>query len=377
MAGNFTSYNGTSINRIVRLNSDGTIDGTFSVGTGFDANVTTLGIQNDGKIYASGLFTTYQGTAFAKLIRLNTDGSIDNTLVIGTGFDNYALSIVVQADNNILLGGNFTSYNGSSVSRIVRISSTGTIDPTFVIGTGFDGSVYDLYLQADGRIVVAGVFDSYNGLNLQHRLAVYDSKGAVDTSLPSNGVMAGVSGNHAVYSSAYQPDGKIIVGGFFAQYAGSSRRSALRLNTDGTVDAAFVSCAAIPLNGLVRAMALQSDGKIIYSVDNLAKKLIRVDSTNVNDAGFNVGTGFDNTVYGLALQSDGKVITTGSYANFNGGAQTRIARLNTNGTLDATFVVGSGLDATGYTTSVQADGKVLVGQVLRTTMEQANQESLD
>jgi hypothetical protein len=85
--GDFTTYNGTSINRIVRLNTDGSIDNTFSIGTGF-SNACYIGkLDSNGKLYVGGFFTSYNGTGANYIIRLNSDGSRDTTFNMGTGFD--------------------------------------------------------------------------------------------------------------------------------------------------------------------------------------------------------------------------------------------------------------------------------------------------
>ena len=112
-----------------------------------------MAIQSDGKILVGGTFFTYNGVSANRVIRLNSDGSVDNTFVTGTGFNNYVLSIVIQSDGKILVGGGFTAYNGVSANRIIRLNSDGSIDNTFVTGTGFDNYVYSIAIQSDGKIL--------------------------------------------------------------------------------------------------------------------------------------------------------------------------------------------------------------------------------
>ncbi|MCS6796026.1 MAG: T9SS type A sorting domain-containing protein [Raineya sp.] len=159
----FTSYNGDSRNRIVRLNEDGSIDNTFNVGTGFNGGVTSIAIQPDGKILVVGGFTSYQGNTANRIIRLNADGSIDATFNTGSGFNITAMTVVLQPDNKILVGGFFTDYNGNTRNRIIRLNSNGSIDNSFNIGSGFDAlGVLSIALQADGKILAGGGFTSYN-----------------------------------------------------------------------------------------------------------------------------------------------------------------------------------------------------------------------
>src|SRR5688572_16842464 len=79
ISGYLDYYNGTAIPRFVRLNSDGTLDGTFNMGTGVSGQVNDIGFQSDGKVIIVGQFASYNGTAVGNIARLNADGSLDNT----------------------------------------------------------------------------------------------------------------------------------------------------------------------------------------------------------------------------------------------------------------------------------------------------------
>ena len=129
MGGNFTSYNGTAANRIIRLNANGSVDNTFVYGTGFDSSVISVVVQSDGKILVGGGFTSYDGTSANGIVRLNTDGSADETFATGTGFASIGLvtKIGVQSDGKILVGGGFTSYNGTAANRIIRLIGTSSL----------------------------------------------------------------------------------------------------------------------------------------------------------------------------------------------------------------------------------------------------------
>ena len=168
VGGEFTSYNGTSADRIIRLNSDGSIDTSFVYGTGFDGDIYSIVIQNDSKVLVGGQFATYNGTPANRIIRLNSDGSIDTSFVIGTGFDSDVDSIVIQSDGKILVGGSFTDYNGTPANYIIRLNSDGSVDTSFVYGTGFNGYAKSVAIQSDGKIVVGGQFQSYNGTSANY-----------------------------------------------------------------------------------------------------------------------------------------------------------------------------------------------------------------
>ncbi|MEY3471260.1 MAG: hypothetical protein RLZZ223_610 [Candidatus Parcubacteria bacterium] len=161
VGGNFTSYQGVGANYIIRLNSDGSRDTSFNVGTGFNSTVNTLTLQSDGKILVGGWFTSYQGVGANNIIRLNSDGSRDNSFNIGSGFSGSVSQIIVQSDGKVLVGGGFTSYQGVGANYIIRLNSDGSRDTSFNIGTGFNSWVYSLSLQSDGKILVGGNFTIY------------------------------------------------------------------------------------------------------------------------------------------------------------------------------------------------------------------------
>jgi uncharacterized delta-60 repeat protein len=159
----FTTYNGTAVNRIARLNADGTLDTGFAVGTGAANTVLAIKIQADGKIVIGGQFSTYNGAPVNRFARLNTDGTLDTSFNTGTASNGEVRSIVFQPDGKILLGGTFTTYNNTTRNRVARINADGTLDTTFA-PAGTNGPVSSVGLQADGRVVVGGNFTQANSL---------------------------------------------------------------------------------------------------------------------------------------------------------------------------------------------------------------------
>ncbi len=164
IGGNFTSYNTTAINSIARLNAYGTIDNTFNVGTGANSYIKSIAIQSDGKILIGGDFTSFNGTNINYIARLNADGTLDNTFNIGTGANGDIHSIAIQNDGKILIGGYFTSFNGTIKNCFARLNADGTIDNTFNVGTGANNLVNSIVIQSDGYILIGGGFTSYNGV---------------------------------------------------------------------------------------------------------------------------------------------------------------------------------------------------------------------
>src|SRR5690606_28104299 len=116
IGGNFTTYNGAGRNRIARLNADSSMDTSFDPGLGANFIVYSTAIQTDGKILIGGNFTTYNGTFMNRITRLNTDGSLDTSF--NSGYPNSTVStIAIQNDGKIIIGGNFTTYNGTGINR--------------------------------------------------------------------------------------------------------------------------------------------------------------------------------------------------------------------------------------------------------------------
>ena len=148
IGGAFISYNGVQKGRIARLSSEGALDTSFnSGGVGANSYVTAMAIQSDGKIIIGGYFTSYNNTPVSRIARLNVDGTLDSSFNVGTGTDNYIVSIAIQPDGKIIIGGNFTSYNSTPVNRIVRLNDNGEIDTTFNVGTGANNMVYPIILH--------------------------------------------------------------------------------------------------------------------------------------------------------------------------------------------------------------------------------------
>ena len=144
--------------------SDGTRDTTFDIGAGFNNRVWHTSIQDDGKILAGGQFTSYQGVSANRIIRLNPDGTRDTTFDMGGGFNIRIFEILIQDDGKILVGGEFTTYQGVSANGIIRLNPDGTRDTTFDMGGGFNNGIFEILIQDDGKILVGGRFTTYQGV---------------------------------------------------------------------------------------------------------------------------------------------------------------------------------------------------------------------
>lgn len=379
VAGGFTSYNGDggAPDRLLRLNSDGSVDSTFSgISSGFNAAVRHCIVQSDGKILVGGDFTSFNGDASAPdyLVRLNANGSLDTSFSgLKTGFNDSVWETVVQSNGNILAVGEFQSINSSpsGAARIAKLDQFGQIDADFSgPTTGFDFTVFAMTTLSNGSLLAGGLFTSYNGdAGAPDRFIALNSTGVIDTSF--SGLTSGV--NSTLFSLVPQSDGKILVGGLFASYNGnaSAPDRLMRLNTDGTLDSAFNGITS-GFNVSVISVALQQDGKILVGGDftsyngsaGAPDRLIRLNANGSVDSTFTgLTSGLDATVETIVVQTDGKILLGGNFTTYNGGAAPdSLLRLNSDGTLDSSFSgVTTGMNGVVEAIAVQSDGKILVG----------------
>jgi uncharacterized delta-60 repeat protein len=228
--GAFTSYDGTARNRIARLNADGSLDTTFNPGTGANASVRQTVVQDDGRILIGGDLTAYDGTLINGIARINADGTRDTTFTPGNGTNGQVWFINVQPDGKILISGTFTSFNGTARNRIARLNADGTLDTTFNPGTGGNASILQTVVQQDGRILIGGDFTSFNGTSI-NRIARINADGSLDTTFNP-----GTGANFLISSVALQADAKILIGGGFTSYNGTPiSRIARLLNSSAPI----------------------------------------------------------------------------------------------------------------------------------------------
>jgi uncharacterized delta-60 repeat protein len=279
--------------------------------------------------------------------------------------------IVPLADGRVLIGGNFIEVGGTPQIGIARLNADGSLDTTFGAGqTGVSGAVtnlqvYAIAVQPDGKIVIGGQFLVVNGV-IRGNLARLNADGTLDTSF-GNGLSGVTGANSQVNAVAVQPDGKILIGGFFGTLNGSEHGAFARLNADGTLDAAFPDI--LSAGGRVGRIALQPDGKILiggaFSTVAGASRgnVARLNTDGTIDTTFGNGlAGANSSILGLALQSDGKVIIAGLFNRVNGTLRHGVARVNADGTLDTTFGIAVNLPGQApQSVAVQSDGKVIVG----------------
>ena len=336
--------------------ADGDLDPSFDPGAGVTANTAVVGmaVQPDGKIIIVGNFSTYRGTSRVGIARLNPDGTLDATFDPGAGADRRVISVALQSDGKIVILGAFSNYNGVRRKRIARLNADGSLDTSFDPGDGPDDSAtgippHALLIQPDGKIIIAGDFDSYDGIPTARNVTRLNSDGTPDTSFET-----GAGATETIYALALAPDGKIYIGGLFQQYNGISRSYLARLQTNGTLDTTFNPGTEI--EGEVRTIAVQPDGKVFAGGYG---GLIRFNTDGSTDQTF--AKDEFPVVFASLIRPDGKIVIGGNFQDYNGAAAVNVARLSASGVLDTSFTSKPGPNASAFALAAQADGKILVG----------------
>lgn len=296
-----------------------------------------------------------------------TAGALDPSLV-DPSIDGYVTSIAPMADGRIVVAGSFTALGLTTQWSVARIAINGTPDADFA-NPNVNGTVNAAALQPDGKVVIVGIFSSVGGtgagVNGVARLTAYGTR---DAGFANPGALGGANLLRAV---AVQPDGKILIAGNFTSVGASPRSRIARLNADGTLDSGFGDVGVDTLE--VRAIALQPDGKIIIGGDFTAVGSTAMSGVARLNADGTLDTSFANpritltsslpVVNALALRADGKIVIGGQFSHVGGSPYAGAARLNADGTRDATFanpqIAGGGTAVNAL--AVQADGKVIIG----------------
>lgn len=348
----------------------GSLDTTFNPENGPNLGVMSVVLQPDNKILIGGYFKDYNGIPRGGVARLNENGSLDSNFnpvsgAINGNFFGKVYTIVLQSDRKILIGGEFSSYDGISRNGITRMNENGTIDTSFNPGTGFKdyGIVYTMAVQPDQKILVGGYFKSYNGIS-KNGIVRLNTDGSIDSSFNN----IGTGTDDAVMAMAVQSDGKILIGGSFLSFNGTNKTRILRLNQDGSIDTSFEIGSGA--NDSISCIIVQNDGKILIggqltSYDGFIRnRIARLNQDGTIDQMFTNGitSSPNNHIESIVVQPNGKILVGGYLTKYNGINTSSISRLNTDGSLDQTFSTGTGLDEYNVNAiMLQKDAKIVIG----------------
>lgn len=389
-----TSIVGKKWERIARLNPDGSLDPAFNPGLGANGEVNAIAVQGDGKIIIGGAFTSINGTTVGHLARLNADGSVDTGFnSVGSGANGTVRAIAIDGSGKAVIAGSFTGYNGTTRNRLARLNTDGTLDAALDPAAGAAGGgnvVQCVAIQGDGQILIGGDFITYAGTSMVGIARVNQADGTIDGTFNSGAT--GVPGS--VNSISIQTDQKIIIGGLFSLVNDYSRNNLARLNTDGSRDDVFVppsqSITTITKSGTTATAttpfphmlvignhiqvfgATGGDGldyNIVATITAVTELTFEytMPGTPVSDAAgtlyfFSSTSSFANgEIKDVQVQDDDSIMIGGAFTEFNSQARNRIARVLPTGLLDTLFDPGNGASDTVRCLAETPDHSVAIG----------------
>ncbi|RYZ32320.1 MAG: hypothetical protein EOP49_37705, partial [Sphingobacteriales bacterium] len=335
IAGSLAVYNYPNRNHVLRLLADGSLDGSFNYVTANDMSsvVNKIILQEDGNIVIGGNFTMYDGQPRNRINRLNSNGSTDWSFTMGTGADGEVSVMTALADGGVLIAGDFSTYSDKKAGKLARLDRNGLMSDRFNPSTGASDLVSKIVMQQDGKLIISGAFTSYFGI-ARKGLARINTDGSLDAAFdPRN------STDGPVTALAVQQDGKILIGGHFNTFNNVESNYIARLNRDGSLDPTFISHPDFA----VASIAVQANGKILIggsftSINGIQRnRIARLNANGSLDLSFNPSNGANGGVTAICMQPNGKILIGGYFTSYNGVARSRIARLNADGSLDTGF----------------------------------------
>jgi len=374
----------------------GAIDPTFSVGevlTGSSpGKIYALTTDSSGAVLIAGDFTSIGGTNRGMIAKLDASGKLMSSFGTGTGANGPIRAMVVQTDGKILVGGEFTSINGTARNRIARLNSDGSLDTTFNPGSGANGTVFAIattsYSYYSSGIIIGGDFTSYNGTD-RGRVALLSTSGSLNTSyLNSSGANGTVYSIAGSTSYSYFSGSGLYFGGAFTTFNGQTRKRIAKLDYNLNLDSSFymssgpngpIYCISLIQNGfsgtslLVGGEFTEFNGYIRGNLALLSSSY-SFSSASSLDLSFNVWTdGSVRTISGPSqyYSNTQNIYIGGDFQMVNGASRKRIAKIITSsyggyptglqGNVDATFNPDPGINARVSTVAYLSDSRMLVG----------------
>ena len=431
--GAFTTFDGQTCNRIAKLDNSFGLDYYFNIGSGPNGPVYCISlIQNRfsrTSLLVGGEFTEFNGYIRGNLALLSSSYSFSSASSLDLSFNVWTDGSVRTISNpsqyysstqNIYIGGDFQMVDGATRKRIAKIVTSsyggyptglqGNVDATFNPDPGINARVSTVAYLSDSRILVGGEFSAIQSVATPPIARLVGTYGINIPTAPTSIFAQPVSSTQVIltfsgssYASTYQIE-RSSNSYIWTQIASSSapyydqwltpnttyyyRVRGANYNGSGAYSAE-ASCTTdgspwygpgalepniyqgFSVNGAVHSFAVQGDGKIVIvgdftQVNSVSKnRIARLNSDWTLDTTYAAGTGADSSIYSVALQSDNKVIVSGYFSSIHGISIKYIARLNTDGTLDTSFNSGLGPDSHAQVIAPQSDGKIIIGGSFR------------
>ena len=414
VAGEFTLFGSNAVGHLVRLDALGQIDGSFAT-TNSGANGTVHVVKRlpDGKVLVGGEFTVFNNTPANRIVRLDTNGAIDTTFSVGVGPDQAVRDIALEPDGRIVVVGDFIQFAGRTKNRIVRLSATGVVEDTFASGSGANGSIESVSRRAGGQILVAGRFTSFNEQS-RNRYAELLPNGALNTEFAT-----GSGADDFVFtSSIYSPPATNVITTNTSVPPFATGQNTNVFDTGGTsgriditaqspslffpniFNVYYEECSSgaspclrqiprrcspsttvpdsQPRSRLRSTSSMFSVGRLMPMTQSSRRPMFRLERsvsefwsvaifsmsrdrngtgwpcwipTEFQMPGFGLGSG-GVVVLDIDLNTNnavpallGKSVVVGNFSVLNGANANRVARLHADGSLDLDFKIGTGADA--------------------------------
>src|SRR5436190_9214633 len=305
------------------------------------------------------------------VIKFLSDGTFDTSFNFSRNYDGIS-AVAPTSNGKLIVSAGQAVYGLSVVEHILRLNANGSIDSTFTSQSA-TGNVRAITFQADGKILVAGFFSQFAGQNRPGIVRLL-ANGSLDTSFVPVSIQGGTGGifglgtGPGVYARpAIQSDGKILIGGDFTVVNNINCPGIARLNSNGTLDTTFNASGVTRVNNApTRGIVVQSNGKVVIggrlnvSYTSGIGALARFNSNGSVDSTFvfQAGRAFFR-VRDMLQQFDGKIVAVDNL----------VARFNADGSIDSTFhqpVLLIYRDNTvnfpeAFTVNLQSDGHILIG----------------
>ncbi|HXI72013.1 MAG TPA: Calx-beta domain-containing protein [Verrucomicrobiae bacterium] len=376
VVGDFPSYNGVPLNRIAMVDTNGSPADTnvFYPGSGANNFIEAVSLTPNNQIVIGGGFTSFDGTQRNGIARLNANGSLDQTFKPGLGVDGVVHAVVAQSDGKVVIGGDFTHFNGTARNYLARLNADGSLDTNFDSGTTLNGPVYTMSVPISSNVI--NVTNTATG-------SVPEDDNTVNLGTASAGVltvnfdMLGVPDDMRIFYGSTNVSGGTGVliydtgsipgpGSFVLPFGPTNGLVATTITIvmnqgGGNPGTAWLYDASVATTGSTGGALLVGGDFTVGGTGY--KNIARLNPTNgMLDTTFNPGTGPDGSVYALGAQQDGKVVLGGAFTHINGNDLNRLARLNEDGSIDsANFFPGTGANDTVYSINLQTDGSMYVG----------------
>jgi uncharacterized delta-60 repeat protein len=309
--------------------------------------------------------------------------NIDNKLTFPAGpTAGYVLSINADGSTSWVEaqgGGGAGTYDIDTniLNRFTALTPTGDFDlklvnqpfvgglitditgSTVTTKNGFGAIINAITIDANGKIYCGGGFLQYKGVDAVRIIRLNDD-GSKDTGFDNSTGFNGV-----VRAIVIDSNGKIYCGGDFTQYKGVAANRIIRLNADGSKDTGFDNSTGF--NNIVNEITIDSNGKIYVGGNFISYKgvtenrIIRLNADGSKDTAFDNSTGFGGVVNSIFEDSNGKIYVGGAFTTYKGVTENRIIRLNADGSKDTGFDNSTGFNNTVNEITIDSNGKIYVG----------------